>query len=64
MTTLPSTTNRGKTNGIVINVPSTEPLVKLSALPKLNTFKNIYDVTKRIGRIFKPKSKDLEIPKP
>ena len=41
MTTLPKTTKSGRTKGNVINVQRTEPLVRLSALPKLNTFKNI-----------------------
>jgi hypothetical protein len=41
MTTFPNTTSNGKTSGMVIKVPSIEPLVRLNAFPKLNIFKNI-----------------------
>ena len=37
----PRTINTGRANGIVINAPNTEPLLRLNALPKTNKFKNI-----------------------
>ena len=41
ITTFPKTTSKGNTRGIVIRVPKIEPLVRLNAFPKLNTFRNI-----------------------
>ena len=48
---LPKTIKTGRASGIVINAPSTEPLFKLSAVPKTNKLRNIYDEIKAIGNI-------------
>ena len=54
-TTLPKIINKGKSNGNVTKVPRTEPLVKLKAFPKLNTFIKIQVVINKTGKIWNPK---------
>ena len=58
----PKTIKTGNANGIVTKAPNTEPLLRLSALPITNRFKNMYELIIDKGNIIRLKTKFVVVP--
>ena len=58
----PKTIKTGKANGMVTKAPNTEPLLRLSALPITNRFKNMYELIIDKGNIIRLRAKSSVVP--
>ena len=58
----PKAIKTGNANGIVTKAPNTEPLLRLSALPITNRFKNMYELIMDKGNIIRLRAKSSVVP--
>ena len=58
----PKTIKTGNANGMVTKAPNTEPLLRLSALPITNRFKNMYELIMDKGNIIRLRAKSSVVP--